>query len=144
MSEIDPTTKSELQLRWVILVMATIAIVLSFAMRVVGTELVYLPGLKLPLPESCGARVLFGINCPACGLTRAFISISHGNFYHAWRFNPASFLTYLFVAIQIPWQLYQLRRVKKNQRRIDQTWIYFLPIAVLVAMLVQWLYRLSV
>ena len=142
MNRSEATTKSELQLRWVFLLMATVVIVMSFLMNVVGTDQVYLPGLNLPLPESCGSRLMFGIDCPACGLTRAFISISHGKFLNAWLFNPASFLTYLFVAVQIPWQLFQLHRLKNNKPRIDQQWIYYLPTAVFVALILQWLVRL--
>ncbi len=143
MNSIDANTKSEVQLRVIMMAMAAVVMLMSFAMNVVGATAVYLPGMEIPLPESCGSRLAFGVDCPACGMTRAFISISHGRFYDAWRFNPASFLTYLFIFIQLPWHGYQLYRMRRNQRRIDAIWIYYLPMAVLAAMLCQWLVKVS-
>ena len=39
---------------------------------------------------------LTGIECPACGLTRSFIALSHGRWMEALRANPSSPLVYLF------------------------------------------------
>ena len=124
--------------------MALFVMVMSFAMSVNGTRFVYMPGALLPMPESCTTKVLLGIECPGCGMTRAFISISHGQFLRAWSFNPASFIAYPFVAIQLPWQLLQMRRLWRGQRSIDGFWIYILPLAMACAMLIQWLIRLAI
>lgn len=32
------------------------------------------------------------VPCPGCGMTRACLSITHGNFTDAWRYHPFSFL----------------------------------------------------
>ena len=125
------------------LVMATVIIAMSFLMRVVGTNLVYLPGSSLPLPESCTARIFFGFDCPACGMTRAFISISHGQFGNAWTFNPASFAAYLFTLVQIPWQSFQLWRIRRGQPSFESIWLFVLPISMVLIMLLQWIYRIA-
>ena len=128
----------------VFFVVAIAVILMSVLMKVEGGDLVFLPGSSMPMPESCTARIFFCINCPACGLTRAFISISHGQLGDAWQFNPASFIVYSFVAVQIPWQANQMRRIKKKERAIDQFWIYLLPLVMAGALIVQWLVRLVV
>jgi len=124
--------------------LALSVMVMSFAMNVTGTRFVYLPGVPLPLPESCTTKLMLGIECPGCGMTRAFISISNGQFARAWRFNPASFVAYFFVAIQLPWQLIQMYRLWTGRPSLDGPWLYFLPVAVAATMLIQWIVRLSV
>lgn len=134
----------EFYLHLTFFVMALIVIAMSFAMTVTGTRFVYFPGALLPVPESCTTRLFFGIDCPGCGMTRAFISISHGQFAQAWNFNPASFIAYFFVAVQLPWQLLQMHRIWQGRSAIESIWIYVLPIAMAAAMVIQWLIRLAV
>lgn len=122
--------------------MASAVMAMSFLMRVVGSDLVYLPGIHIPLPESCSARILFGFDCPACGMTRAFISISHGQFANAWQFNPASFVVYAFVAAQLPWQIYQMRRIRSGKPGVDGFWIYVPSIVAALSLFGQWIFRL--
>ncbi len=125
----------------VILAVSVVVLGLSAVMKTEGNQLVYLPGSSIPLPESCTSRLLLGINCPACGLTRGFISISHGRFFDAWSFNPAAYLVYLFFVVQIPWQSLQVWRVRNGLRPIDQIWTYVLPVAMAAALLIQWIIR---
>lgn len=132
----------EVYLHWMILASALVVLLLSFLMNVVGTNQVFLPGFIFPLPESCTSRIWFGIDCPACGLTRAFISISHGRLVDAWQFNAASFLVYLFVLVQIPWQSYQIWRMSNGRPSVDEIWLYYLPITMTFALILQWVFRL--
>src|SRR5690348_8415261 len=39
------------------------------------------------LPPVCVFRTFFGVQCPTCGLTRAFSSVLHGHFHIAWDYN---------------------------------------------------------
>ena len=39
--------------------------------------------------NECGALKLFGIPCPSCGMTRAFLSLLRLDIVSAFRFNPA-------------------------------------------------------
>lgn len=133
--------KIEIYLHGLILLAAIVVLSLSFSMNLVGPDKVYLPGSMLPLPESCSSRIWFGVDCPACGLTRAFISISRGQLSSAWHFNPASYLVYLFVWVQIPWQSYQIWRLSSGRPSVDELWLYYLPIATTIALILQWALR---
>ena len=123
-------------------VLALLVVVMSIAMTVKGTRFVYLPGAIFPMPDSCTSKMLFGIECPGCGMTRAFISISHGEFLRAWNFNPASFLAYLFVAGQLPWRLIQMRLLWNQRPSIESNWAYVLPILMATSMVIQWICRI--
>ena len=111
-------------------------------MHTSGQKSVYLPGANFSLPEICTAKRVFGIPCPGCGLTRAFVSISHGEFSRAWRFNPASFLFYPFVFVQIPWNAMQIFLIRKRGYGLRVPYIHFLPIAIAIVLFLQWLVRL--
>lgn len=52
--------------------------------------------LVLFLPVTCIFKSVTGILCPACGMTRAFISIIHFDFLNALKFNLLSIPSFLF------------------------------------------------
>lgn len=54
-----------------------------------------LPLSALPEESLCWFYNLTHIPCPGCGLTRAFICISHGQWHQAAQFNPFGFVWYL-------------------------------------------------
>ena len=122
----NPVYKPELIFRVLVLLMVTAAIVMSFVMTIEGQE-VYLPLASQPIPEVCASRNLFGMDCPGCGMSRAFISISNLEIDKALAFNSASLVVYLFVAIQIPWHLMQIFRTFYRGGPID-TWWTLLPL----------------
>ena len=74
---------------WTFLVIACVVVVASLSFTVRGREQVIVPVLNRALPGTCTFRRITGFPCPGCGLTRSFISIAHGQFVDAWRFNPA-------------------------------------------------------
>ena len=115
---------------------------LSFLMQVPGQTAVYLPGASFALPELCAAKRVFGVPCPGCGLTRSFISISHGQFAKAWGLNPASLLLYPFVFVQIPWNAMQYWLIRKRGYGVYVPYIHFLPISIAMLLLLQWLIKL--
>ena len=123
--------------------MAAAVLLLSFLMRSEGEKTVFMPGFNSPMPETCSARRLFGIDCPGCGMTRAFISISAGQFQRAWNFNPASYVFYLFTAVQIPWHIIQIWRLKKNRLPIITRWAYMAPVGMVVLLTINWIWKLS-
>jgi hypothetical protein len=107
-----------------------------------GGSQVFLPGFETAIPSMCSTRVLTGIDCPGCGLTRAFISISHGRFLEAWQFNPASFAVYAFVAAQIPWHSIQLWRIARRRQPLESNLVYLAPIGLVVVLMANWLIKL--
>jgi hypothetical protein len=54
-------------------------------------------GLKSPIPL-CLFKGVTGLDCPGCGMTRAFLLIGHGRFADAVAMHPASIPAYLIVA----------------------------------------------
>lgn len=125
------------------LAMSLGVILCSLIMTVEGPTTVRVPGLPVAMPESCMSRRAWGIDCPGCGLTRSFISMSHGQVNNAFSFNPAGPLVYLFVLIQIPWHGYQLFRLRNIRRPIETLWLYLPLFGMSVAILAQWLWRLA-
>ena len=123
--------------------MATAIMFLSFAMNSDGGSRVSLPGFDSPLPEMCGSKAYLGLSCPGCGLTRSFIAISHGQFSRAWNLNPASLFVYIFVAIQIPWQVFQLWRIRCDKPIVDSLWVFVPLIVCAIALFAQWVVKLS-
>jgi len=132
----------DILLHRVFLAMATAVIALSFLMSSEGKTEVFLPFSNKPMPETCTSKRLLGVDCPGCGLTRAFICISHGEFAKAWKFNAASFLVYAFVFVQIPWHSIQLWRIRNGKFPMEPVLVYFLPIAIAVALMVNWIIRI--
>jgi len=53
-----------------------------------------LPAGKIGLGV-CAFKEMTGLPCPGCGLTRSFISISHGQFAEAFRMHPLGPFIYL-------------------------------------------------
>lgn len=127
---------------WVLLGLSAVVIVLSFLMNMQGTTQVLIPGTNQPLPETCSFRRWTGRDCPGCGMTRAFISIAHGEFVAAWRFNPASWYFYLLVAGQLPFRAWQLWRYRRGLPPLfTSNWGYAPVILLMVSVLGQWLWR---
>ena len=130
--------KPELLFRVFVLLVALTVISLSFVMKIKDDQKVYFPFSTQPIPEVCGSRSLFGVDCPGCGMSRAFISISNLQIDRALAFNSASLIVYLFVAIQIPWHAMQIFRTFYRGGPIDTWWTLFPPIGVIVWLL--WCY----
>ncbi len=93
-----------------VLVIALVVIALAFALRV-DEERVYLSGApSLPLPTICGSRLFFAMDCPACGLTRAFVHLAQGNWSASLASNRVGWLMALLVIAQVPYRLITVRR----------------------------------
>jgi len=65
------------------------------------------------LPGMCVSRGVFGVECPGCGLTRAFIHTAHGNFREALRCHRVSVLLYAFFLMQAIYHIYGLRTLTR-------------------------------
>ena len=108
----------------------------------VGGGRVTLPGVGWATPSVCMFKNLTGLDCPGCGLSRAFICIAHGDMAAAWGYNPASWLVFFFVAVQIPYRIVQILRLRRGRSEL-----YFpragqaLMWCVVVALVSQWLFK---
>ena len=83
---------------------------MSFIFQVRGDQvgIIGIPGRVLP--QVCWMRSWFGINCPACGLTRSFVSMAHGHWRLGYHFNHLGWLAAGLVVLQIPYRLTIIRR----------------------------------
>lgn len=101
---------------WLLLPAAVL--LLSLLLEVRDSRHVVVPVINRPLPELCTFRRLTGIDCAGCGLTRCFISISHGRLDAAWNYHPVGFVLYAMAAFQIPWRGLQLWRLSRGEREL--------------------------
>jgi hypothetical protein len=77
-----------------------------------------LPGVEkqIQIPLTCMFRIVTGIPCPGCGLTRSFVAISHGDIRAAWEFNAMGPILYLLCILQIPYRPVEYFGVGRNSR----------------------------
>lgn len=77
------------------------------------------PGFSVPLHLPCMFKFLTGFNCPACGLTRSFIYMSHFHPGSAFAMNHAGPLLYALCVFEVPYRaVLLLRRGKIPFHRI--------------------------
>jgi hypothetical protein len=139
-----PRTAASDPLRhWLFLLLAGGVIVAAMMLRIGSDGQVYFPLVDLPLPGTCTYRTWLGIDCPGCGLTRCFICMVRGDVRRAAAFNPAGILLFALVAAQVPFRLVQLWRVRRGQAELrSNVAAHWLLGILVVAMLLQWLWRL--
>lgn len=73
----------------------------------------------LKIDGGCFLNRLFGIYCPGCGGSRMAVSILHGEFYRAFRWNPFIFcsIPYFLILVTVP--AYYFIRYNKTPK-----WVY--------------------
>jgi len=76
---------------------------------------------KVWLTPTCPTKRFFGVECPTCGMTRAFTSLSRGQWGEAMRYNRASPLVYVLTWTGMAWgavnSLRSLRKARCAERR---------------------------
>ena len=90
---------------------------LSFLLTVDGV-------MRIPL---CLFHLMSNLDCPGCGLTRSFISISHGDLLSAVRFNalgPVLYIFFLFLLLKLIYRL--LNKEDPAFLQLKSLWIYYL------------------
>jgi hypothetical protein len=127
-----------------ILVGVVVVIVLAFALEIRSPTQVGIRGIDGVLPPSCRFRSWAGLDCPSCGLTRAFVSIAHGDFAAALRFNPVSPLVFLAFLFQVPYRAWQIRRLDRGEEELKWRWVNWGLWGLLGLALAQWVVRLFI
>lgn len=88
----------------------------TFLLEVRDDQRVTLRGVpSVVLPESCAGKVVFGYECPGCGLTRSFIWAGRGEWLRSLEMNRVGFLMMLAVVGQIPYRLAMLGRFRRGE-----------------------------
>ena len=125
------------------LIAAILVLLAAAVLQIDQQSRVVVPGLGIALPESCWFFRWSGIGCPGCGLTRCFICLMHGEFAEAWRYNPGGFPFFLVVAGQIPFQLWQLWRLRTGRAPLRPQRLSVVLVSVMIGvLLLQWCLRL--
>ena len=102
----QPTTPAARRRHWEMLIICSLAIVLSFTLMIRPDGRVALRGVELiALPQTCLSHTLFGIDCPACGLTRSFIELSRGHWSASLVYHRLGWMMALAVLIQLPYRI---------------------------------------
>jgi hypothetical protein len=89
---------------------------------------------QLGLPE-CAAMALLSLPCPLCGITTALSLAAHGEWWEAWRVQPAGFLLALSPALFLALALRPRVDVLRHGRAIRATLALFF--------LAAWIYKVG-
>jgi hypothetical protein len=126
---------------WLVAAAAVLAAAGVFVL--VDDQRVGVGGSQIVLPGTCVSRYVFGFPCPACGLTRSFVALAHGEPARAFAFNPAGVLLFALVALQLPWRAAQIWRIRAGLPEWDETWLHWAVILTAIALVLQWIVRLA-
>ncbi len=92
------------------------------------------------LPVVCPSRLLFGVNCPGCGMTRSVLLTLGGDLRGALDVNPAGpFLVVALILLSV--QLILASRSTEGDtpvKRRLKPWAYLYGVVVASVMLIQW------
>ncbi|GAE87293.1 hypothetical protein JCM21531_648 [Acetivibrio straminisolvens JCM 21531] len=92
------------------------------------------PDFDFKIPGSCLFKNATGLNCPSCGMTRSFVSISHFDFEGALRYNMAGILVYVWCLMEIIYRT--LRVLTKNYSILLKPLRYLTNIVIAIAIVV--------
>jgi hypothetical protein len=91
--------------------LSVLVVVMAYLLVVVSPDRVAFRGFESsPLPHSCAFRVVFGRNCPGCGLTRGTIYLANGRFADSFAMHRLAWLFVMLIVAQIPYRLLCLTR----------------------------------
>lgn len=122
------------------LMVTAVIIGLSLVLGVRDDQRVVVAGLPgFPMPESCGMRLMFGRDCPGCGLTRSFIHLAHGDWRGSLAVQRVGWILAAAMLIQIP---YRLVAIRNPARTISRYWAKVILALFAALLIVNWLFTL--
>jgi len=112
-------------------------LVLSCLLSFNGESRLTLPGLGgRSLPPMCASRLMFGIRCPGCGLTRSFVSLASGDWGASWRHHRLGWLVFVAVVLQVPYRLWGL--FHPTGHPLGQVWPHRVLMGLFGLLLLNW------
>jgi hypothetical protein len=118
-AEYRPRTASGRGNHLIFLILCAFPLVVSLFMSTNGVQnSVHLFGLTIPIEIPCLIKLFTGFNCPACGMTRSFIYLSHLNLPASFAMNHAGPLLYLLCLFELPYRLTLFLRGRVPLRRV--------------------------
>lgn len=125
---------------WTMLWIAIAVVVFAFALQVKGETQVAFHGFTdYPLPELCGSRSLFHVDCPGCGLTRSILSLAHGDWERSLAFHRIGWVMALVIVLQIPYRIYRLHELKSRVPEVR--WPQWFGHCLVALLMINWLYN---
>ncbi|MBC8487227.1 MAG: DUF2752 domain-containing protein [Ignavibacteria bacterium] len=85
--------KKSLLISWIIITSIIFVLLIS--------PFLFQEDVLLSISPSCESKTILGQECFLCGMTKSFISISQGNFYHAYRLNNFGIYLYLMFCLNV-------------------------------------------
>ncbi len=95
----------------------------------------------LALPELCGSRLWFGVECPGCGLTRSLIALAAGDLAASVSYNRVGWVMALAVLLQFPYRVWALRELRG--RVVERDWPTWFGRALIAALIGSWIGTMS-
>ena len=97
---------------------------------------------EISAPCVCPFKIVTGLDCPVCGLTRSFVALGHLDFRSAWRFNKGGLPAYLFVIFQLFQSLFLLFRERAPAVRARlRAWSFCYAYAIGAICVTGWLFH---
>jgi hypothetical protein len=93
-----------------------------------------------PLPETCGAKLLWGGECPGCGLTRSFIWASRGQWERSLAANRLGLLMLAACVAQIPYRITMIRSSERDGRNSGR-WAGYFGAALIALLIGNWVLK---
>lgn len=125
-------------------VIALVVLGLTFVLKAPQGERVFVGGISEPLPELCYMKVSTGYPCPACGLTRSFISMSAGEWEKAFGFNWGGPILYFLMLTLIPWHAYQFFARRALSQPATIPWTPWILVGCAFLLTIQWVIRIFI
>jgi hypothetical protein len=95
-----------------------------------------------PGPTCCMMRLLFGLPCPLCGMTRGVSQCMRGRFVEATAFHPLAVPTFLLgLGLCLKWAV-EYAWGRRIEAALSRTWRTALWTAAVAALLASWAYLL--
>ena len=131
---------------WSMLRMCAFIVVMACLLEVRPDQRVqFRLGPAWALPESCGSKILWGWECPGCGLTRGFIWLARGQAGTAWGVNRMSWFLAGAVLAQFPyraWAITDLRNRQHQGRPLPtRRWPVWCGRALIAGLVVAWVLK---
>ncbi|HEY3319304.1 MAG TPA: DUF2752 domain-containing protein [Planctomycetota bacterium] len=92
----------------------------------------------LQLPPLCASKYLFHTECPGCGLTRAFVLLTHGQFRESLRCHRAGILVYAFFLYQLFFRVALLRKPDLCRSEPLTSFQHFSALTTIAALIINW------
>ncbi len=139
--EVERQSLQQRKRHWTMLLVSLGIMGLAFLMRIGGSGQVSFAGFsRYPLPELCGSRLMFGTECPGCGLTRSFLALAAGDWRQSFEYHRMGWILATAVLLQIPYRIYRLRQ--SATRSAGSAWPQWFGNLLIALLLCNWLAKL--